>query len=350
MNIDVLPSAREMLQAKTEEGKIARQAELNAIDVGERYAEAKAGNKLMQEAVEAVAPGADVETVMRNYMAVKGGDKEMQATYGEQAEAIDKFLRENEGMVATERPEGIRASIKEETGVDVDAAIKKEPGKRTEEEAAAVEDYLRRLYPEQSKETETNGTAEIAAQKGLGGQAESDNEDTPIVDERTRAEENVGEAIGETPRWGKVYQWGIGKFKDAVNFLIDKKSGLLQNVFHRDEIGDISIGWGDAPNDYNGRGLAHIIRKHIDKLGDFRDVEEMANVIEDVVEKGVVRKDSENTYAIEKGDYRVVIAKDSDGNWILSAFDYKRSAKDKLKRFIYSNNEIKKENYKEKNN
>ena len=140
--------------AKREQDKIMRQAELNSVDVGERYTEAKADNKVWDAAVEAVAPGADPETVKRNYQAAKEGDKDAIANYGQMIDAIDKFMEENRGMADAERPEAIRAAIKEETGVDVDAAIKKEPSKRTEPEQAAVEDYLKRLFPEQNQETE----------------------------------------------------------------------------------------------------------------------------------------------------------------------------------------------------
>ena len=140
--------------AKREQDKIMRQAELNSVDVGERYTEAKADNKVWDAAVEAVAPGADPETVKRNYQAAKEGDKDAIANYGQMVDAIDKFMEENRGMADAERPEAIRAAIKEETDVDVDAAIKKEPGKRTEPEQAAVEDYLKRLFPEQNQEAE----------------------------------------------------------------------------------------------------------------------------------------------------------------------------------------------------
>lgn len=140
--------------AKREQDKIMRQAELNSVDVGERYTEAKADNKVWDAAVEAVAPGADPETVKRNYQAAKEGDKDAIANYGQMVDAIDKFMEENRGMADAERPEAIRAAIKEETGVDVDAAIKKEPSKRTEPEQTAVEDYLKRLFPEQNQETE----------------------------------------------------------------------------------------------------------------------------------------------------------------------------------------------------
>ena len=140
--------------AKREQDNIMRQAELNSVDVGERYTEAKADNKVWDAAIEAVAPGADPETVKRNYQAAKNGDKDAIANYGQMVEAIDKFVEANKGMADAERPEAIRAAIKEETGVDVDEAIKKEPSKRNDPEKAAVQDYIERLFPEQSKEAE----------------------------------------------------------------------------------------------------------------------------------------------------------------------------------------------------
>ena len=62
-------------------------------------------------------------------------------------------------MADYERPEAIRASIKEETGMEVDATLRKEPKNRTEEEQAAVEDYIKRLFPEQKSE-EAGASAE----------------------------------------------------------------------------------------------------------------------------------------------------------------------------------------------
>lgn len=146
-------------EAKKEEANIMRQAELNSVDVGERYKEAAANAKVVQAAVESVAPGADFATVMRNYKAVKEGDKDAIAAYGKMVEDIDRAIEANKSMADDERPEAIRASIKEETGVDVDATLRKEPKDRTEEEQAAVEDYIKRLFPEQKSE-EAGASAE----------------------------------------------------------------------------------------------------------------------------------------------------------------------------------------------
>ena len=155
-NGEVVTSRRfaDEASAKKEQDKIMRQAELNSVDVGERYTEAKADNKVWEAAIEAVAPGADPETAKRNYQAAKEGDKDAIANYGQMVDAIDKFIEDNKTMEDTERPEAIRAAIKGETGVDVDEAIKKEPSKRAEPEKAAVQDYIERLFPEQKAENE----------------------------------------------------------------------------------------------------------------------------------------------------------------------------------------------------
>lgn len=149
--------------AKNEEAKIRRQSELNSIDVGERYKEASANQKVVQAAIEEVAPGADLATVMRNYKAVKEGDKDAIASYGEMMEQLDKAIEKYRYSADNERPEAIRESIKEQTGIDVDKAIRTEPEKRTEEEAAAVEDYIKRLFPEQASEEKPMSEEEAAA-------------------------------------------------------------------------------------------------------------------------------------------------------------------------------------------
>lgn len=157
--------------AKKEQDKIMRQAELNSVDVGERYTEAKADNMVWEAAVEAVAPGADLETVKRNYQAAKEGDKDAIANYGQMVDAIDKFMEENKSMADAERPEAIRAAIKEETGIDVDAAIKTEPSKRTEPEKAAVQDYIERLFPEQKAENEQPMSDDMAGTSAIYDQS-----------------------------------------------------------------------------------------------------------------------------------------------------------------------------------
>lgn len=57
-------------------------------------------------------------------------------------------------------------------------------------------------------------------------------------------------------------------------FLPKNKSGYLRGVFHRDEIGDIDLAYGDAPTDYSCKGLAHIFRKHMELIDDIDSVDD----------------------------------------------------------------------------
>jgi len=91
--------------------------------------------------------------------------------------------------------------------------------------------------------------------------------------ERKASDSNNIQPIGKGV-FGNIYDQFKGKVKEAVAFLKERKEGVAKGVFHRDEIGDIDIIWGVAHNDHNGKGLAHIIRKHIEKYGDFRDLDD----------------------------------------------------------------------------
>ena len=133
-------------------------------------------------------------------------------------------------------------------------------------------------------------------------------------------------------QFGYVYDQFKGKPKEAFDFLLKNKDGYLKGVFHRDEIGDIDLAYGSAPNPYKGKGLAHIIRKHVETLHDFPSVDDAINTITDVISNGIVKDGSiPNTYDIENGDYRVVVAADKNGNWVLTAFDYVNPTKKKKK-------------------
>ena len=154
-----------------------------------------------------------------------------------------------------------------------------------------------------------------------------------VAEANARAREAVGiQPIG-TNRFGGIYNQFKGKVKEAFDFLVSNKDGYLQGVFHRDDLGDIDLAWGSAPTDYTGKGLAHIIRKHINVMKDFKDLDEAMRIIEDVINNGEAKQNKKDPQLvdIENGNYRVVIAKNEEGNWILTAFDFVKSRKEKTK-------------------
>ncbi len=149
-------------EAKQETDNIMRQAELNTIDVGERYKEAVADDMVLDAAISEVSPGADPATIKKIYRAVKAGNKDVTESQVQLVEFLDDAIARNSDMADKYRPEAIRAELMEETGIDVDAVLRKMPGKRTEAEQAAVKSYLERLFPEEARQQNAEPTPEQA--------------------------------------------------------------------------------------------------------------------------------------------------------------------------------------------
>lgn len=153
--------------------------------------------------------------------------------------------------------------------------------------------------------------------------------ETPIIED--------AEPIG-TGAFGNIYNQFKGKVKEAFNFLMHHKSGDLLGVFHRDDVGDIDLVWGDRKTN---QGLDHIIDKHIEQHHDFTSVEDAMNKIDDIINHGTIneKKSKWDKVVIEKDGMAVVIRKnvrdnkgivlDENKNWIVTAFDgnYKQGEK-----------------------
>ena len=130
-----------------------------------------------------------------------------------------------------------------------------------------------------------------------------------IVGEKSRREEAAKEEAekrmdDEEPKpvgsgvFGNIYNQFKGKVKEAFDFLMKHKGGDLLGVFHRKDVGDIDLVWGDE----NG-GLAHILNKHVGEGKSFANVDEAMSHIQNIVETG------KNDF--EDGD-KIVFRKGSD--------------------------------------
>ncbi len=139
-------------EAKQETDNIMRQAELNSVDVGERYKEAVADDMVLDAAISEVSPGADPATIKRIYRAVQAGNKDVTESQKQLVEFLDDAIERNRDIADRYRPEAIREALKEETGIDVDAVLRKMPSKRTEAEQAVIKSYLARLFPEEARQ------------------------------------------------------------------------------------------------------------------------------------------------------------------------------------------------------
>lgn len=151
----------------------------------------------------------------------------------------------------------------------------------------------------------------------------------PIVAETPQQDEQVDitnpKPIG-TNKFGTIYQWVTGKAKEAAQFLRQHKNSYLKGVFHRDDIGDIDLVWGN-----DKAGLQHIIKRHILEQTDFDSITEAIEAISNTIQNGDVRKE-DNSYVVEYGNMRVIVSSDGNGNWIVTAYDYVVSQKDKKRK------------------
>ena len=221
---------------------------------------------------------------------------------GETPEELLRSIKENEA-----------AAAEAQRTVDAWKAIVGEKSRR--EEAAKAE--AERIAAEKAEE-EARVEAERKAEEKTA-EAESDKEEA-----EKRMDDEEPKPVGSGV-FGNIYNQFKGKVKEAFDFLMKHKGGDLLGVFHRKDVGDIDLVWGD-----HGGGLAHIIRRHIIEQNDFKNVDEIQKVIEDVIRNGLIVRENKDKINIEYNGYRVSIKKtirDSKGNvvenknWIVTAFD-----------------------------
>ena len=209
------------------------------------------------------------------------------------------------------------------------------------------------LIGEQGAEESAKAVAELEQQNKREAEKKAEQEriaTEAIADRKQRAEETAQTATAQRGNqaseeevefkeqikpvgkgfFGNIYNQFKGKAKEAFAFLLKNKSGDLLGVFHRDDVGDIDLVWGDRNKN---SGLDHIIEKHIERLKDFSSAEEAIQVIEDVINNGQIdeKKSKWDKVFIEKDGYAVVISKNvrnekgeivnENKNWVVTAFD-----------------------------
>lgn len=159
-------------------------------------------------------------------------------------------------------------------------------------------------------------------------------------------------------KFGENYSEYAGKPKEAVDFLIDKKSGQVRNAWERKDIGDIDIVYGKK-----NFGLNHIIGKHVGitedgKEKDFKDEKELSFIIDKLLREGELVKDfvDENGFRkriLSLGKHVLVITQtivvDDEDNlkekrWIVTSYDPTRTMREKgIRKAISSETAFEKE-------
>ena len=244
-----------------------------------------------------------LRSIKENEKAEAEAEKEVaawKAIAGEKSRREEAAKAEAE-RIATEKAEAERKAAEERERAEAEEKARIEAEKKEAERIAAEKAEEERVAKQKTAETES---AKEEAEKRM-----DDEEPKP-----------VGSGV-----FGNIYNQFKGKVKEAFDFLMKHKGGDLLGVFHRKDVGDIDLVWGD-----HGGGLAHIIRRHIIEQNDFKNVDEIQKVIEDVIRNGLIVRENKDKINIEYNGYRVSIKKtirDSKGNvvenknWIVTAFD-----------------------------
>ena len=201
------------------------------------------------------------------------------------------------------------------------AEKKLKAAKALKEKGETPEELLRSI--KENEKAVAEAQREVAAWKAIVGE-KSRREEAAKAEAEKRMDDEEPKPVGSGV-FGNIYNQFKGKVKEAFDFLMKHKGGDLLGVFHRKDVGDIDLVWGD-----HGGGLAHIIRRHIIEQNDFKNVDEIQKVIEDVIRNGLIVRKNKDKINIEYNGYRVSIKKtirDSKGNvvenknWIVTVFD-----------------------------
>ena len=232
-----------------------------------------------------------------------------------------------------ETPEELLRSIKENEAAVVEAqrvvdAWKAIVGEKSRREEAAKAEAERKAAEERER-AEAEEKARIEAEKKETERiaAEKAEEEARVEAERKAEEERMDD---EEPKpvgsgvFGNIYNQFKGKVKEAFDFLMKHKGGDLLGVFHRKDVGDIDLVWGDE----NG-GLAHILNKHVGEGKSFANVDEAMSHIQNIIETGKNDFEDGDKIVFRKGSELVTVRKNfreggkkiADKNWVLTAYD-----------------------------
>ena len=228
----------------------------------------------------------------------------------------EEAVRAEAERIATEKAEAERKAAEERERAEAEEKARIEAEKKeTERIAAEKAEEEARVEAERKAEDER-----IAKQKAeeKAEEAESDKEEA-----EKRMDDEEPKPVGSGV-FGNIYNQFKGKVKEAFDFLMKHKGGDLLGVFHRKDVGDIDLVWGDE----NG-GLAHILNKHVGEGKSFANVDEAMSHIQNIIETGKNDFEDGDKIVFRKGSELVTVRKNfreggkkiADKNWVLTAYD-----------------------------
>ena len=115
--------------------------------------------------------------------------------------------------------------------------------------------------------------------------------------------------------FGNIYDQLKGKAKSAINFLRKIKSGEAVGALHHNEVGDISLVWGN-----DKAGLKKILRKHPEVVGN----------LQEILNDMHIAVSSENRIVLESNTHKAVVSKmlgeEKTPQWLLTAYEKKNAS------------------------
>lgn len=228
----------------------------------------------------------------------------------------EEAVRAEAERIATEKAEEERKAAEERERAEKEEKARIEAEKK-EAERIAAEKAEEEARVEAEKKAEEERVAKQKAEE-KAEEAESDKEEA-----EKRMDDEEPKPVGSGV-FGNIYNQFKGKVKEAFDFLMKHKGGDLLGVFHRKDVGDIDLVWGDE----NG-GLAHILNKHVGEGKSFANVDEAMSHIQNIIETGKNDFEDGDKIVFRKGSELVTVRKNfreggkkiADKNWVLTAYD-----------------------------
>ncbi len=180
------------------------------------------------------------------------------------------------------------------------AEKKLKAAKALKEKGETPEELLRSI--KENEKAVAEAQREVAAWKAIVGE-KSRREEAAKAEAEKRMDDEEPKPLGSGV-FGNIYNQFKGKVKEAFDFLMKHKGGDLLGVFHRKDVGDIDLVWGDE----NGR-LAHILNKHVGEGKSFANVDEAMSHIQDIVETGKNDFEDGDKIVFRKGSELVTVRK-----------------------------------------
>ena len=123
--------------------------------------------------------------------------------------------------------------------------------------------------------------------------------------------------------FGEIYIQFKGKPREAIDFLMKKKSGEAIGALYHKDVGDIDLVWGkEGTGHSDGFGLAKLVKYHPEVLDNLQDI---------LNDMQVTTRNS-NRINLESTTHKATIRLEWDGNkknWLLTAFEKENPASTK---------------------